>query len=419
MAIKRGHLSDYFEGVGVKRLSVVDAEPKRSNQHEIGTTRAMREQFLGESKRQFPVTYIWLGMEQDGFTAEGTATHYDTRENQPHRGPEWRLYYLSNAVTEAMSPDDTLFLAKTRHGLLYFIVAEAGSTSEKQLFWLFGLEPGSGTGSEKFVSREIPADEPALDFAARFILDELGIEFEEPDVDRLDTIIERFGMVFPKTSEFSHLARLTMPAVNALDDPDSALLTWLDHEEAMFRRLERRIVAERLAKGFSSDGRVDVDGFLSFSLSVQNRRKARMGHSLENHLAAVFRAFELRFSKGAITEAGNKPDFLFPDVETYRAAESGAPELLMLAAKSTCKDRWRQILPEAMKIPRKHLITLEPGISTTQTSQMQAANVQLIIPSAVQDTYAEAQKCGLWCLDDFVREVRRQQTAATGTRHPD
>ncbi len=414
MAIKRGHLSDYFEGIGVKRLSVVDAEPKRSNQHEIGTTRTMREQFLGESKTQFPVTYIWLGKEQDGFTAEGTATHYDTRENQPRRHPEWRLYYLSNAVTEAMSPGDSLFLAKTRHGSLYFIVAEAGSTSEKQLFWLFGLEPDAGTRSEKFVSREIPADEPALDFAARFILDELSIEFEDPDADRLDAIIGKFGMAFPRTAEFSDLARLTMPGVDARDDPDFALLAWLDHEEAMFRRLERRIVAERLAKGFSSAGNVDVDGFLSFSLSVQNRRKARMGHSLENHLEAMFRAFELRFSRGAVTEAGNKPDFLFPDVETYRAAESGAPELLMLAAKSTCKDRWRQILPEAMKIPRKHLITLEPGISTTQTSQMQAANVQLIIPSAVQDTYATTQKSDLWCLGDFVREVSRRQTAGKG-----
>ena len=35
--MQRGQLSDYFEGVGVKRLSAVDAEPKTSNQHEVGT----------------------------------------------------------------------------------------------------------------------------------------------------------------------------------------------------------------------------------------------------------------------------------------------------------------------------------------------------------------------------------------------
>ena len=123
----------------------------------------------------------------------------------------------------------------------------------------------------------------------------------------------------------------------------------------MFRRLERRIVSDRLTRGFTDGETVDVDGFLSFSLSVQNRRKSRMGHSLENHLEAVFKASSLRFAKGAVTETGNRPDFLFPDTATYHAAETGAPELVMLAAKSTCKDRWRQILQEAVKIPRKHL----------------------------------------------------------------
>ena len=115
--MRRGYLRDCFTGVGVKRLSAVDAEPKRSNQHEVGTTRAMRTQFLGEEQhRRYPTTYIWLGEEQDGLTVEGVVTHYDTREQQPHRAPEWRLYYLSNAVTETMREGDTLFLSMSGEG---------------------------------------------------------------------------------------------------------------------------------------------------------------------------------------------------------------------------------------------------------------------------------------------------------------
>ena len=87
--MRRGQLRDYFAGVGVKRLTAVDAEPKKSNQHEVGTTHAMRHQFLGETQRQrFRVIYVWLGEDQDGFTAEGTATHYDARDKKPHRAPE-------------------------------------------------------------------------------------------------------------------------------------------------------------------------------------------------------------------------------------------------------------------------------------------------------------------------------------------
>jgi hypothetical protein len=301
-----------------------------------------------------------------------------------------------------MQEGDTLFLARDRDGVLWFIVAPAGSTSEQQLFWLFGLRPEG----RSFVSREVSDDEPRLDFAARFILDELGIEFEEPDADKVDSIIERFGTTFPPTAEFSRLARLTLPEVRAEDDPDAALVAWLDHEEAMFRRLEHRVVAERLGQGFMAAAGVDVDGFIRFSLGVQNRRKSRMGHSLENHIATVFDCYGLPYERGAVTEHGQKPDFLFPNAAFYGGAPAGDARLMMLGAKSTCKDRWRQVLAEAVKIPRKHLLTLEPGISEPQTTQMDAAALQLVIPLSIQRTYTARQQAWLWSLEQFIGEVR-------------
>ena len=399
-------MADRFEGVGVKRLSAVDTEPKTSNQHEVGTTKKMRDDFLGETHQQkFPAIYIWLGGDQEGISEESWATHYDARLNKP-RAAEWRLYYPSNPVTEVMREGDTLFLAKDRDGVLWFIVAPEGSTSEQQLFWLFGLRPEG----KSFVSREFSDEEPELDFAARFILDEIGIEFEEPEADKLDSIIDKFGTTFPKTAEFSDLARLTLPEIRAEDDPDAALIAWLDHEEALFRRLERRVVSSRIEAGFMNDDGTDVDGFISFSLSVQNRRKSRMGHSLENHLAAVLRAHDIRYVRGAVTEHNHKPDFLFPDLVTYQAAPpEGDARLTMLGAKSTCKDRWRQVLAEAEKISRKHILTLEPGISEPQTHQMETSSLQLVVPLPVQDSYTAAQQGWLWSVADFIGEVRAKQ----------
>ena len=404
--MQRGQLSDYFEGVGVKRLSAVDAEPKTSNQHEVGTTVNMRAYFLGETHQEkFPAIYIWLGGDQEGFTEESWATHYDARINKP-RAAEWRLYYPSNPVTEVMKAGDTLFLAKDQGGVLWFIVAPEGSTSEQQLFWLFGLRPEG----KSFASREFSGEEPELDFAARFILDEIGVEFEEPEADKLDSIIEKFGTTFPKTAEFSDLVRLTLPEVRAEDDPDAALIAWLDHEEALFRRLERKVVSSRIEAGFMDEDGTDVDGFISFSLSVQNRRKSRMGHSLENHLAAVLRAYDIRHVQGAVTEHNHRPDFLFPDLATYQAAPpEGNARLTMLGAKSTCKDRWRQVLAEAEKINRKHLLTLEPGISGPQTHQMEASSLQLVVPLPVHSSYTAAQQGWLWSVADFIGEVRARQ----------
>ena len=62
-------------------------------------------------------------------------------------------------------------------------------------------------------------------------------------------------------------------------------------------RHERSFVQVRLDQGFD-----DVDEFLSFSLSVQNRRKSRMGYAFENHLMPIFESRNLQFERGCRTE---------------------------------------------------------------------------------------------------------------------
>lgn len=406
--MNKGHLSEYFEGVGVKRLSAVDSEPKSSNQHEIGTTPAMRE-FLGTEKNKFSVKYIWLSDEQETITDDGWATHYNTREGKP-RSPEYRFYYPSNSVTEIMSANDTLFLAKRADETMLFIVVPQESTIQNQLLWLFGLDeqPSLQFTVQNFENES----DTKLDFVSRFILDEIGVEFEDPDANSLDAIIDRFGMDFPRTAEFSDLARLTLPEVNAKDNADGALLAWLNHEEAMFRRLEKKIVSNRISEGFEDGGGIDVDGFVKYSLSVQNRRKSRMGHSFEHHLKAVFDAYNLNYDSQVITEKGKKPDFIFPGKKDYFDNAFSVDLLTMLAAKSSCKDRWSQVLPEAERIAQKHLVTLEPGISSAQTTTMRDSSVQLIVPLAIQSSYSPDQQSWLWCVEDFIKLVSQRQASA-------
>lgn len=400
--MKRGYLSEYFQGVAVKTLSRVDAT-RRSNQHEIGTTAEMRH-FLGEQDARFDVRYLWLGGEQDSLSDDGVASHYDTRRKNPNRSPEWRLYYPANPVTDLMTEGDTLFLVMRRENTLMFIVTPARSTIQNQLLWLFGFDSQPELG---FDAHEVTGHRDAeLDFAARLVLDDLGIEYEDPAANTLDSVIERFGMTFPTTRAMSDLARLTLPAVNAKDDADSALIAWLTHEEALFRRLERKIVSERLVEGFGSGPRADVDGFIKYSLQVQNRRKSRRGRSFENHLAAVFRQNEIEFAWQGVTEHGNTVDFLFPGTEAYHDSDWPPARLAMLAAKSTCKDRWRQVLPEAERIAAKHLATLEPAISVGQTTQMAVHGLTLVVPLEVQKSYRPEQIASLLSVSDFIRHVR-------------
>lgn len=404
--IRRGLLSDYFEGVAVKRLSAVEARPDVSNQHEFNGSAALRRLFGDADRKKIPARFIWLGEEQSGIADEGFLTWYDARRRHPTR-TEYRLYYPSNAVSTAMKEGDTIFIALRRDGSAMVVATPAESTIQNQLLWLFGIE---SQPRFEFTVREITRDQHAeVDFAARYILDELGVELEEPEADRFDALIARFGTKFPPTREFSHLARHSIEGAAPREAPDATLLAWMEREEQLFLRLERHVVAERLRAGFIDGDDVDVAGFNAFSLSVQNRRKARAGQALENHLEALFLANDLRFQRGVETENRNRPDFLFPGQAEYRNPDFPATMLTMLGAKSTLKDRWRQVLSEAARIDRKHLLTLEPGISENQTNEMRAKSLQLVLPKPLHETYSEGQRAWLVCVADFMNLVREKQ----------
>jgi len=402
--MRRGLLSDYFDGVAVKRLSAVEANVLRSNQHEFNSSRQLKSMLGTPDRVQYQATFIWIGGEQEALSEEGFLTWYQSRK-PPRR--EHRLYFPTNPVCEAAAEGDALYIAKRTDSTLMAIIVPAESTIQNQLSWLFGLDEQPAF---QFESLEISKDNAAeLDFTARYILDELGIEVEEPEADRLDALIGKFGVAFPTTHVLSELARSSLPQIQAIDDPDAALMAWLDREEQLFQRLERHVVADSIRSGFHSDDGTDIDGFMGFSLSVQNRRKRRAGLALESHLEAVFSAHKLRFARDAETENRNKPDFLFPGQEEYRDMSFPTARLTMLGSKSTLKDRWRQVLSEADRIKEKHLLTLEPGISENQTNEMRAKQLQLVLPQALHSTYRESQREWLMSLGDFVDLVKERQ----------
>jgi len=404
--MKKGSLSDYFDGVVAKRLSGVESNPGQSNQHEFNGVKPLQK-LLGNNKlADCSTKFVWLGEENEGVSDDSAVTWYDSRENHPKRS-EFRLYFRSNPVMELASTGDLLIVAKRPSGELMIIIAAAGSTVENQLLWLFGVPVQLGTG---FEYRDFDDGEDIeVDFTTRYILDELGIEVEEPEAERLDALLEKFEGSFPTTAVFSAFTRETIPEVNPLDGPDAALLAWMEQEEKLFRRMERHIVSDRLKAGFTYEEEADVDGFIKFSLSVQNRRKSRSGYAFENHLEEVFKTCCLKYDRQAVTENKSKPDFLFPSEAEYHNSDFPSSRLTMLGVKSTCKDRWRQVLSEAARISDKHLITLEPGISENQTNEMVANRLQLVIPRGLHETYRDNQQKWLMDLDEFIALVKSRE----------
>jgi hypothetical protein len=136
-----------------------------------------------------------------------------------------------------------------------------------------------------------------------------------------------------------------------------------------------------------------------------------VGAALECHLAKIFDACSIRYSRAEATENRSKPDFLFPGIKEYREVEFPTGRLTMLGAKTTCKDRWRQVLSEAVRIDTKHLLTLEVAISQPQTHEMRAHRLQLVVPRSLHETYSAEQQSWLMSLRDFIGLVQVRQPA--------
>lgn len=400
--MKKGFLSEYFRGVASKTLSAVEADRVRSNQHEFNGVTHLKSLF-GQERRTYVAKFIYLNDNDDTpLVDDGKLTWYDARFNNPNRS-EFRLYFSDTFVSSCASAGDTVFIAPRPDDTVLVVIAESGSTIVNQLNWLFGLSREVHPGFSK--REELETEQDRLAFASRLVLETLGIEVETEEATFLDEMIEQFNDSFPTTFEFSAYARKTLPDILSTDNPDTVLLSWMEREEILFRTFEKHLIAERLSKCFSDN----VETFISFSLSVQNRRKARVGFALENHVEELLKARNIRYSRNPITEGRSKPDFVFPGENEYKDLGFSTSLLNMLGVKSTCKDRWRQVLAEADRIENKHLLTLEAAISENQTNEMKNQKLQLVVPRMLHETYTDHQQKWLMTFEEFVQKILENQ----------
>lgn len=100
---------------------------------------------------------------------------------------------------------------------------------------------------------------------------------------------------------------------------------------------------------------------------------------------------------------------MFPGVREYHDATFDTSLLVVLGAKSTCKDRWRQVLYEANRVQVKHLCTLERGISVDQTNEMIESNVRLVIPSVIHITFTYDQLHDILTVEEFIDKIKAMQ----------
>lgn len=348
---------------------------------------------LARPEAENPEVWFDLYIDSHADNRKARAVWYNNRLRGGTRN-ETRLTNLGGAGSALLDPDST--------GAL--------------VIFAFGASEGGGAGCHVWVCRH--------ETEAEMVEDRLG------PVEPGSWLIWRSGMASTGTAGDSkvpacRLERANMPSAwlqafpaglqivqKAVElrplphlGPDQRLLRRRDCEFEIFRSVEEQVELPRIAAGFST-----IDEFVARAQTVLQRRKSRSGRSLELHAREIFiedGLLEKRdFSWQGETEPGRRPDFLFPAVDAYRDAAWPQEQMRMLAVKTTCRDRWRQVLNEATRIRRKHLLTLQEGVSESQHREMTEAGVQLVVPEPLFSSYPESVRPNLQSLESFIAVAR-------------
>lgn len=244
-------------------------------------------------------------------------------------------------------------------------------------------------------------------WAAYGVGPEKVVETEDECIERHFREFAKAVNSFPSTLAFSEEAREAVEdCIRQFDrmQIDRRLLTLMEKEYRLFRMVERQLCSKEIVRPFK-----DVDDFLATAATITNRRKSRAGRSLENHVGHLLKQANVRFDARAKIDGRVEPDILIPGKSEYEDPAFPVDRLCVLGVKTTCKDRWRQVLNEGRRIPRKHILTIQPGISGNQLKEMKDANVTLVVPQPLHREYPKVPGVEILTVEQFVSDVQTRQ----------
>jgi len=195
-------------------------------------------------------------------------------------------------------------------------------------------------------------------------------------------------------AQASYLQRNGLKLMNPFEiecPGDAIMLISRDIEYSIFRKYElRRRTTEVVSALLStSDDLITsvVRGFPSLDavfLSASQQRKTRAGRSFENHIARTLRDGNVQFEEQAVM-GGRRPDFVLPDSKTLRKRQRDFNGAAILSAKTTLRERWKQLSREAFNA-QIYLATVDDRVAAHSIDEMAAQGIMLVVPEALKSS---------------------------------
>lgn len=337
---------------------------------------------------EFETSWPQLGAE----TKQSILRHYTSK------GPEAHMTTLPKELFSELLPASYLVMGRRARQDKYIyecLTVDSASDEATLLFELFDLVPDFLVG--EFVPSELRALEQdrVLDFVEQVISAWLAGKIDP---------FAREHAVMPVTVELARMARdafLENTGLSALDpfvmeNPGDALreisrsIEWDLFRE--FQRRERSVELVRIVLGDEPrsieppevirrlvDELPAIDALM---LSASQQRKARAGYSYEHHIEAMLAGGGIPFEKQVVIEAKKRPDFILPSLAFIDSGRPEAASGMILSAKTTLRERWKQVERE-MGSRRLFLATVDENIAGNAIEDMAGLGVQLVVPEGL------------------------------------
>ncbi len=324
----------------------------------------------------------------------------DTRlVNYTSKGAETHMTRVPKAAFSTLSPASYLVVGRypAADGAIYrCLTIDSNSDDALVLADVFGLDADFVIGifePRAFLRAE---RDRIVDFAEQVIAAWLAGNIAQFAVENaaMPATLELAGM-----ARAQYLAQYGLADLNpfVLDRPGDAIreisrgIEW-----DLFREYQRRERATALVRTVLGDrpreitaagfirGLVDNVGEIDrLMLSASQQRKSRAGYSFEHHIEAMLTAGNLPFAKQVVMDAKKRPDFVLPSLRQFRRPKEGSPPGIILSAKTTLRERWKQVQRE-MAGGELFLATVDESIAANAIEDMASLGIVLVVPEGLK-----------------------------------
>ena len=353
-------------------------------------SRKLRSPGENEIREVFFETY-WPQAEQ---TLKSRLVHYTSK------GEETHLTRLPKAAFKSLTPASFLVIAGIRNSpsKQVFQCMTVDSSTDEAVFLtdVLALDPDFICGVISPAKEEAARREKQLTFLERVLQAFYKgriVEFAREFANIPDPLVlaEMARTIYCDRHGLPNLNPFTLSAPGDAVREISRGVEWELFKDFQLKARSLQLVemiVGRDPKNVSIDGviRSIVEGYQEIDallLSASQQRKARAGASFENHIERLLIDGMIPFDKQAVLAAMRRPDFILPSLKLLGRTDRKLGEVLVLSAKTTLRERWKQVQSEIMNC-NLFLATVDENIAGNAIEDMASLGIVLVVPEKLK-----------------------------------